>query len=251
MLGVLMVNVNFDYYEDTPHGGDPDSLSPTLNKHHNVLWSKRLPNGRVFDLKGLRANGKLLLHHHSELGDFSLSSDMITHSLYYSDKKTAYSKWFPCGAIRSEIPDVIKDFWKHESGIACYTIFPARQVNRQHTINQARGVNRKICDRFDLTLECIRRYYQCPKDANPLYDTLKLYREFFDLFGDFKGYMEFFHFQDLVNDDGSSIHFWLPFDDFRRSPLPQNSQEYRQYKDSVCEFIDKRKKRISDWTRVG
>ena len=64
------------------------------------------------------------------------------------------------------------------------------------TINGARGCNRKIGDRFDLTLECIRRHYQ--REESPLSRTLSSYREFFELFGDFRGYVEFFLLQDLV-----------------------------------------------------
>ena len=38
-------------------------------------------------------------------------------------------------------------------------VFPGNQVDRKWTINQARGCTRSISDRFDLTLECIRRHY--------------------------------------------------------------------------------------------
>ena len=42
----------------------------------------------------------------------------------------------------------------------------------------ARGVNRKIKDRLDLTLECIRRFYS--KEDSPLSDTFQRYSQFFD-----------------------------------------------------------------------
>jgi hypothetical protein len=200
------------------------------------------------------SDGKLLLQHSSSMGEFILSSDTIVHSLFYSDdtgqsfsNKISYSKRFPFETIKNEIPDVIKDFWKNEFGIACYMVFPAKQINRKFTINQARGVDTKICDRFDLTLECIRRYYQNSADVNPLHAVLKRYHDFFALFENFTGYTDFFHLQDLVEHSasGSLPKFWLPFDNFIRSPLPQSSQEYHQYKKNVCEFINKRKKRIS------
>ena len=47
------------------------------------------------------------------------------------------------------------------------------------TINGARGVNHKIQDRFDLTLECIRRFYL--NEFSPLKDTLNRYKTFFKL----------------------------------------------------------------------
>lgn len=45
-------------------------------------------------------------------------------------------------------------------------------------------------DRFDLTLECIRRHYLGQR--SPLGETLARYRDFFALFEDFSGYVEFF-----------------------------------------------------------
>ncbi len=43
--------------------------------------------------------------------------------------------------------------------------------------------------RFDLTLECIRRHYL--DEPSPLSDTLAWYADFFGLFGDFAGYVDF------------------------------------------------------------
>lgn len=245
-----MVDVYLNYRDETPLGEDPDRVSMSLNRHHSILWSKHTPRQKVFELKPSRGSqGNLLLQHNSDLGSYVLSSDTIVHPLFYSERegnKVAYSKWFPYESIKSEIPDVIADFQRSAFGIACHTIFPARQINRQQTINQARGVDRRICDRFDLTLECIRRFYKNVENDNPLFDTLNRYKHFFELFENFNGYVEFFFFEDLIENDGRSVKFWLPFDDFKRSPLPQNSKEYRQYKDGACEFMEKRRKRISE-----
>ena len=54
--------------------------------------------------------------------------------------------------------------------IGGHIVFPAHKKNG-FTINQARGVSRIICDRFDLTLECIRRFYL--EEESPLSKTLK------------------------------------------------------------------------------
>ena len=80
------------------------------------------------------------------------------------------------------------------------------------TINAARGVNSKIQDRFDLTLECIRRLYV--QEESPLTVTLERYTSFFNLFQDFKGYIDFFLLHDLVNKDYSKILYWHPFVNF-------------------------------------
>ncbi len=39
-------------------------------------------------------------------------------------------------------------------------VFPGNRVGGKPTLNAARGFNRKISDRMDLTLECVRRYYR-------------------------------------------------------------------------------------------
>jgi hypothetical protein len=62
------------------------------------------------------------------------------------------------------------------------TVFPSNQVDGQWTINQARGCLKSIADRFDLTLECIRRHYA--NESSPLAETISRYAEFFALFTD-------------------------------------------------------------------
>lgn len=73
-------------------------------------------------------------------------------------------------------------------------------VDGKQTINGRRGTHHQIKDRFDLTLECIRRHYT--GEGSPLADTLDRYTGFFALFQDFAGYVNFFFLSDLVRDDG-------------------------------------------------
>ena len=103
-------------------------------------------------------------------------------------------------------------------------VFPGNQINRKWTINQARGCIRAISDRFDLTLECIRRHYI--DEPSPLGDTLARYADFFGLFGDFAGYVDFFHLQDLVNEATPTVKFFMRFEDFAASPLPETLEAY-------------------------
>jgi len=133
-------------------------------------------------------------------------------------------------------------FFSTCSTIGGYIIFPAKQVDKKMTINASRGLNRKIKDRFDLTLECIRLFYS--KEDSPLSDTLQRYSQFFDLFENFKEYVDFFLLQDLVNENYSSIKYWIPFNDFDDSPLPNNVEEYRLYKKNLMKFIKERNHRI-------
>ena len=142
------IDINFDVSSDTPDNKDPDSFSPRLREYHQVLWSKPLPSGVNFHLD---LNTPKLLHHISELGEFFLSSDSIGHT---------YSEWKRMSHIIGEFErKELKLFYFTCSTIGAYIIFPAKRIDNKMTINGARGVNHKIQDRFDLTLECIRRFY--------------------------------------------------------------------------------------------
>lgn len=122
-------------------------------------------------------------------------------------------------------------------------LFPGNRVGRKMTINGARGFHPRIKDRFDLTVECIRRHYR--NDWSPLSDPLKRYADFFALFGDFRGYVEFFLLQDLVTEDCSAVKFFTPFEDFSTSPpLPASIDYYQAYRQLAIEFIEARNCRI-------
>lgn len=227
-----MIDTAFDMYTDTPLGGDPDQHSDTLRRYHALLWSKPLPDGRPFTLSTETPGA--YLHHSSERSEFVLASDAIAHTYRYS-KLVA--------RVISQVPDdELDDFFGHCSTIGAYTVFPGRRINRKPTINGARGLHPKIGDRFDLTLECIRRHYA--SEANPLSEVLTRYGDFFSLFGSFEGYVEFFLFQDLVSTDGARINFFLPHADFGPSPYPESLAAYRAYRNAVTAFVAARNARI-------
>ena len=233
---MTIIDINFDVYSDTPKGRDPDSYSPTLRSYHKILWSKALPNGVRFDLD---ANTPRLLHHKSELGEFLLSSDSIGHT---------YSRVKSMSHIINQIPsEEINSFFSTCSTIGAYIIFPAKKVDNQMTINGSRGLNRSIKDRFDLTLECIRRFYI--NESSPLSDTFQRYSSFFSLFQEFKEYKDFFLLQDLVEENDLSIKFFLPFDSFDHPPLPNNVEEYQSYKKHLMDFVRARNQRILNSTQ--
>ena len=234
---MTIIDTNFDVYSDTPKGRDPDSYSATLRKYHQILWSKPLPNGVMFDLED---NTPRLLQHKSELGEFLLSSDSIGHT---------YSKIKSMSPIVDQIPsEEIKAFFTVCSTVGAYIIFPAKKIDNKMTINGSRGLNRSIKDRFDLTLECIRRFYI--NKESPLTETFQRYASFFNLFHDFGGYVDFFLLQDLV-DDGYSVKFFLPFESFNQPPLPKNVEQYRSYKKHLIEFVSARNQRILNSTATG
>lgn len=121
-------------------------------------------------------------------------------------------------------------------------IFPCNKVDGKPSINMERGFNPQIADRLDLTLECIRRYYL--NEESPLFETLERYNDFFNLFGDFKGYVDFFLLNDLVSEDYSAIKFLYPFDNFKSVPYPQYIDEYKDYREATIRFLELRNERI-------
>ncbi len=230
------VNLNMNFDSDNK---DPDSYSKTLNHYHWLLWNKELPNDKNSKLKKT-GRKKFLLELTTNNEKYVLSSDSIIHS---------YSKWKKMAHIIKEVD--IKDierFVSMGSTVGGYLIFPAKRINNLPTINAIRGMNPFISDRFDFTLECIKRYYE-EKDS-PLYEHIKRYSDYFELFIDFKGFIDFFLLNDLV-DEKYNIKFWLPFENFElTSPLPKNLEEYNIYMHNVIKFINKRNKRISDFNKL-
>mgnify|MGYP000897927287 FL=1 len=230
----VQIDTTLSFCSDS-NGGDPDSASPTLRAYHRMLWSKPLPNGRVLELTDTRKGS--YLYHMSELGEFFLGSDAITHSYRNHRRK----RW-----LTEQIPHQVNELFDAGSTIGAYIIFPNKRIGHGHTINQARGVDSLIDDRFDLTLECIRRFYL--SQESPLYSTLWRYQRFFALFCDFEGYTRFFLLEDLVGLDGR-VKFYLPFDDFRTRPAFSSVDEYLWYKNGVMEFVRSRNRRIEDYVR--
>jgi hypothetical protein len=225
----VQVDVSFDYRSDS-QGKDPDIFSPTLKLHHKVFWSKPLPNGSIFELV---SEPTRYLVHRSKLGEFCLSSDTISNSLRHQKGMSQ---------IIAQIPSEQLDAFQALGATAgAVTLFPANKIDGGLTINVARGFNSLIGDRFDLTLECIRRHYE--GGTSPLSETLKRYSAFFQLFEDFKRFSEFFLFQDLVED--GSIKYFLPFGgEFSRRANPRTVEEYYQYMKATMTFVEARRLRI-------
>jgi hypothetical protein len=230
----MPIDITFNFYSDSK-GPDPDKSSPTLRRYHKELWCKQLPCGKLFelsdDIKGA------YLYHNSDIGEFYLGSDSITHS-YKSQKR---KKW-----LTEQIPTDVDEIFNAGSTIGGFILFPNKSINRKNTINQARGVNPYIDDRFDLTLECIRLFYL--DQQSPLYDTLHRYKSFFELFEDFRSYVNFFQLNDLV-DENENVKFYLPFDNFLSKPKFSSVDDYLIYKSNVIRFIELRNQRIEHYAK--
>jgi hypothetical protein len=63
-----IIDTNFDFHADS-NGRDPDVFSLTLKKYHKILWSKPLPNGKLFNLQSgvidaaKKTTGNKCFHH--------------------------------------------------------------------------------------------------------------------------------------------------------------------------------------------
>lgn len=229
------IDIGFDFRRDTPEGGDPDALSPTLRRYHRLLWSKPLPSGRTFALSDTTAGA--YLHHRSELGEFFLASDAVIPS---------FRKERSMADVMAQVPEAE---WLHFMSVT-YTmggmmLFPGNRVDRKMTLNGARGFHPRIKDRFDLTIECVRRHYV--GQPSPLSAVIERYRYFFDLFGDFVGFITFFLLEDIVAPDGTVL-FFHPFEEFgRASPIPKDAEAYKSYREHALRFVEARNQRILDW----
>lgn len=227
----MMIDTSFDLRSDA--SGDADTYSPTMRNYHRLLWSKPLPGGAMLDLEEAGRKGSYYLRHSSDLGEFKLSSDAITNRLLRQAKR-----------VIAQVP--AEQLPPHRGyTIGSALLFPKSAPTQGMTINKARGMHPRIADRFDLTLECIRLHYR--GEGNPLATTLSEYADFFALFRDFSGYVEFWLLQDLVTD--GQVRFWLTFDDFQGRAVPQDVESYLAYSQGREDFITARNARIDDYAR--
>ena len=237
------IDVTFDFTTDTPRywdgywekdsllgspKGDPDSASKTMQLYHKLLYSKPLPNGEIMNLQiGSGAN-------YLTWKDFRFGSDSIIVSFRYSRYRDMIEQ------VANSMPDyhTYMENYVHKSyTLGGEVIFPKKQGR----INQSRGCNPFIKDRWDLTLECIRKFYL--NEESPLYNILLQNKEFFDLFVNFKGYVDFFYLQDCVTDN-YKVKFWLGNGEFEYFPLPKTVDEYLSWIEQELAFVEQRNCRI-------
>jgi len=242
---IMKIDINTDFTLDTPHywdgfwerydglgvgGSDPDEKSKALRFYHQIIWSRALPCGEHMNLQcGSRP-------YYLSWNSFHFSSDSIIASFRYTKYRGMLNE------VAKAVPDYrayVENYLHRAYTIGGMIIFP------QHTgsINQARGINPRICDRWDLTLECIRRYYK--GEDSPLYKMLLRDRGFFELFIDFKGYVDFFFLQDCVSEDYDRVRFWIGDGGFGENPLPSSVPEYLLWMERQMEFLENRNARIA------
>ena len=239
-----MIDVSFDFITDSPGywdgfwnrndglgygGSDPDNASPTLQRYHQLLWSRVLPNGEKMSLS--MGSGPYYL----TWNGFRFGSDTIIVSFRYKKYK------YMMDQVRQRVGNFetyFEDLIRRSYTIGGTIIFP----KHSSSMNQNKGTNKLISDRWDLTLECIRRYYN--GEDSPLYETIARDEDFYALFKDFKGYVDFFFLQDAVSADYSQVDIWCGDDSFTEDGLPKTIDEYFEFIDREFDFLEKRNERI-------
>lgn len=226
----MIIDVSYDVRTDSK-GKDPDAASETLKSYHQFLWSKPLPNGQIMELE----TGKGF---YLRWNDMYFGSDSIIVSFMHAGYRHRQM-------IMDSIPnfgEYREDYLKKAYTIAGSIIFP--QV--RWSMNQARGCSRKISDRWDLTLECIRRFYA--GESSPLDTALQKSKSFFKLFVDFKGYVDFFLLQDCV-DENYNVNLWLNTPLWITDPMPESVESYMNWINKELTFVAKRSERMESYCR--
>lgn len=232
----MIIDTTFDFSTDSG-GKDVDSHSKTLKQYHKILWSKKLPSGEILHLKDNDSKRYLVINGADV--DHYLSSDSIANTFRHRRGKIS--------SVISQIdPTLVDEFYALNYTMGAYILFPGNRIDGQATINAQRGFNYYISDRFDLTLECIRRHYLHLE--SPLSAVLKRYASFFHLFGNFSNYVDFFLLNDLVNRNYSEVLIFAPgVPLFDSSPKPMDVPSYLAYREHSMNFVRLRNKRILEW----
>ena len=223
----------FDFRSDS-QGRDPDAASATLRRYHQLLWSKMLPCGAKFTLE----LDDTYLRHVSDAGVLLLSSDTAVPT---------WSTWTRFGHIRRFINEQdLREFDTITYQMGAMMLFPRNRINGLPSINQQRGCTPSIGDRLDLTVECIRLFYEGVTDprTNPLGPTLARYANFFGIFTDFATYAQFWLLQDLLTEDLQQVIPFLPFTSFDEPALPQSMSDYVAYRSRAIAFVEARNRRM-------
>jgi hypothetical protein len=88
----------------------------------------------------------------------------------------------------------------------------------------------------------VKRHYDVDS-THPLADTFHRYCDFFDLFGSFAGYIDFWLLDDLV-DSKCDVKLFLPSKNFALPSVPKSLTDYLVFCERTVEFVIARNERI-------
>ena len=237
------IDVEVDFASYYLERRDPDRDSKLLYQWHQRLWGREVPGVGPFRLDVEWAGGYGLRLHDNGGNQFRLGSDAMVPTW----SSLGWARRFD-PALVAEIASDRGEFFRLSSTIGGYIVLPRNSPGQTgQTLNQARGISRAIADRFDLTLECIRRHYQEPNRLSPLSEALERYDEFFNLFGTFETYVRFFLLDDIVTPDHSAVRSLMPgfgTATLDAPALPESPAHYREYRSRGIAFLAARNARI-------
>ncbi len=223
--------------------------SRRLYSWHELLWGRRVEGVQSFDVAiryTYRYELELTTHDGQKM---RLGSDGMINT--WTSPGWASLFGFESDLVR-EINADVDDFYRVASTIGGYIVFPLNGEGQSgQTINQVRGRHRDIADRFDLTLECIRRHYRARNvgiqdSDSPLAERLHHYHSFFRLFDDFDAYVSFFLLDDLLTPSREvrSLVSGAPLEGFGQPATPTGVEEYGRYRTNCLTFLRARNDRI-------
>ena len=158
-------------------------------------------------------------------------------------------------SLQTEIPNkkgmpfdaFLESYQKACAAIGGSIIFP----KHSQSVNQERGCDERICDRVDLTVECVRRFYKGETSgAERLDAALQKDAAFFVLFGGFKGYVDYFYLNDIVTEDYGAVRDLSGKNDvlttypFPEDPFPAASDDWLTWSENTVRFVKERNARI-------
>ena len=272
---------------------DPDSLSQKLYYRHEDIWNHRCHKYHIPKVKKVEDMCELIIDEKNiilgsdsfisiywhwrdmqpflkKIADFEQNNENLMikeiKKIEKTIENTRYKKcfydelWNDISNYRNKLKKFIWLYLQKSNTIGGFIVFP-RVTN---SINTRRGnYTGVIKDRFDLTLECIRRAYQYgnfyKNDFNPLFGISEEEKEFFKMFGTFEKYIDFFLLNSWVEED-KEHHFHvknLLFNeneidkektlndyDFSKEPLPQDENEWWTFYHNIMKRLDARNEQI-------
>lgn len=231
-------------------GMDPDKVSVDLRESHRAIWSKPLPDGQLLELSEPDWSGYLkvvLLPGRWTVGSDNFATTHANALPTFARGLEGFADGHLCEFC------TIGGYIVFPNGVAQQLPTSVNNAVRRWSMNQARGMERRISDRFDLTLEAIRMFFAgaVDRNENPLGDVLEAYRWWFDLFGSgtegFLAYADFFFLTPWLDSDGYVKPFGtlsLTFAD----TLPRHDEAaYRAYVADQLAFVGTRNALIAQW----
>jgi len=264
----IKIDVNYDFHDDKPEKckkWDPDKQSENLWDYHSVLWKKGVLEGLRKAKTEKRGKETISGYLKLDIEDKNSQNGKITLTLSSDNFEALYRNYKRKNEKNKTAMGSQKE-WKYVIGGSL--LFPAfKQEKGRQTINQSRGINKKVADRIDITLLCIKLWYEKKEEyaKNPLRASLdQLENEkFFRLFGEgkegFKNYIDFFFLKDFVNKYYEPINLFKHFYKKRKkldekilektSNYPKDKKEWKNLYDNLKKCIRKRSKRIWEYLK--